>query len=259
MKFSYFDNFYSKHAHKCELSSWQDFVEHLRQISEVPGYKPAVGEYDKQQGLISSAIYGDDIHRLNDNVIGWEILILDIDDGVDAMEQVLKKFSPFEYVIYSSANCTKEKLKLRVVIPLSKFAGTDDCKRIWYAMNEWCDGIIDKQTSDVARIHYIPARYTNKGEEYNHIFITNEGVRLNWEGLISAYPMPPEKDKFKINNPLRDLKRKVFLDAKSVPVMDITRSDCPFVYPKLIEEYRLTPAGGHHNAIYTAMVKIRLE
>lgn len=254
MRFSYFDHFYDNVVQKCATKNWDEFVSIMGAMSKVDGYKPVVGEFDKKQPLISSAVYGDECKRANKNVIGWESLILDIDDGLDVLERIQNHFKLFNYIIYSTANCTKEHLKIRVVIPLDKFAPVDKVHSIWYAANKWCSGIIDEQTKDKARLHYVPARYTNKGESYNHIFITNKGLNLNWEGLCAKWPAPPESEKFKIENPNRDLKRKLYLDNKASPIFDITHGDCPFVYPKMIDDYRMTPAGGHHTAIYRFMV-----
>ena len=250
MRFSWFNHFYDNDVQKYKTDSWDDFVSKMEMLSKVEGYKPSVGEYDKQQALISSAIYGTELKRANKNVIGWESLILDIDDGLDVLERIQNHFKLFSYIIYSTANCTIEHLKIRVVIPLDKFAPVDKVHAIWYAANEWCSGVVDTQTKDKARLHYIPAMYTNKGDKYNHIFISNKGLNLNWEGLCKKWPAPAESEKFKVVNPLRDLKRAVFQQNKAMPIFDISHRDCPFVYQKMIEDYRLTPVGNHHTAIY---------
>ncbi len=251
MRFSWYAHFFSNTPINCEEESWEDFVEILRVLSEKEGYKPDAGDYENKFPLISSAIFGDVLERANSNVIGWDMVMLDIDDGVKTLDEILAKFTPFKYVIYSSANCTHQKLKIRICIPLHKFAPKEALHGIWWALNEWCDGVVDKQTKDKSRMHYQPARYTNKGTNYRHIFMTNpNGIELNWETLCQKFPAPPEKDKFKIKNPLRNLKRKVYLANKATPNFDINSKDCPFVYEQMIEKYRLTPAGGHHNAIY---------
>ncbi len=256
MQFSWFDGFYSNTAQKCEVNGWNEFVSTMQAMSTVSGYKPSMGDYERTQPLISPAIYGDNTKRINDNVVGWDMVMMDIDDGIDNLERVVSHFNAFEYIIYSTANCTREKLKIRVCIPLNKNAPKKSLHGIWFALNEWCSGILDKQTKDKSRMHYIPAMYTNKGSDYNHIFLVNKGITLDWEALCSKFPAPPEKDKFKVVNPLRDLKRKVFLSNNTQPSTNIQDANCPFVYQKMIDEYRLTPAGGHHGAIYKFMVKM---
>jgi hypothetical protein len=255
MKFSYFDGFYENIAQKCEVEDWVEFVTIMRAMSNVEGYKPAMGEFKKKQPLISPAIYGDDIHRSNDAVIGWDMIMLDIDDGIDSLELIKQHFKAFNYIIYSTANCTKEKLKIRVCVPLDKLAPKDKLHGIWWALNEWCSGILDAQTKDRSRMHYIPARYTNKGDAYTHTFDVNVGIDLDWNALITRYKAPLEKDKFKVSNPLRDLKRKVYLGAKSKPSTNISDRNNPFVYQNMIDSYRLTPVGSHHSSIYKFMVQ----
>jgi len=254
MRFSYFNGFYSNTAQKCEVVDWDEFVTIMRAMSNVEGYKPAMGEYKREQPLISPAIYEENIHRTNEAVVGWDMIMLDIDDGIDSLERIKQHFKPFNYIIYSTANCTLAKLKIRVCIPLNQHAPKKELHGLWYALNLWCSGILDAQTKDKSRMHYIPAMYINKGSDYNHTFIVNDGIDLDWSGLMAKYPAPPEKDKFKVVNPLRDLKRKVYLGAKAKPTINIADKNCPFVYQNMIDDYRLTPAGGHHGAIYKFMV-----
>lgn len=257
MRFSYFDHFFSNQPHLCECSSWEEFVEYLRAISEVEGYKPASDDYERRQGLISSAIYGKEGDtRKNENVIGWDMVILDIDNTDKSITEVAQIFKPYDCVFYSSASCTHHKLKMRVIVRLDKFAPGDKLSQVWYAIQMWLGGLVDEQTKDKSRIHYIPARYTNQGDNYNHFFYVNNGVGLNWEALIAKYPMPPEKERFKKDNPLRGLKRKIFENNNSLPCFDIQSPDCPFVYPDTIKNYLLTPAGGHHKAIYQFMLTV---
>ena len=260
LRFSWFSGFYENKATNVHTKDWDEFVTMLRALSNVKGYKPAFGELEKKFPLIYPAIYaektenGKENHRLNANVIGWDLIMVDIDDHVDDLQQIRDKFKPFNYIIYSSANCTKEKLTLRVCVPLMATAPKDQLHGIWWALDKWCDSILDTQTKDKSRMMYQPSQYTNKGEDYLHIFETNSGIDMDWKALCKKYPAPPEREKFKIVNPLRDLKRKVYLGSKKRPSFDIMNRDCPFVYPSMIDEYRLTPSGSHHGAIYKFMV-----
>lgn len=252
MEFSYFSNFYDNKPKRSFANSWEDFVENMRAISDVTGYKPPAGDFESDSsGLISPAIYATDGDgRRNENVVGWDMVCMDIDDGVNDLAKVKAHFSQFSYIIYSSPNCTAQKLKLRVCIPLTKRADRKVLKQIWFALNEWCGGIIDVQTKDYSRLFYVPARYTNRGAEYTHFFVTNKGISLDWEALIDKFPSPPEQDLYKIKNPLLGLKRKIFQNAKGIPSMVITDPNCPFVKHWMREKYALTPVGGHHRAIY---------
>lgn len=255
-RFSFFSGFFSNQAQKCELDAWETFCDIMKQISEVQGYKPESDDYVNEHPLISPAIYSNDVTRCNKNVIGWDCIMLDIDNTNKTLKEVQAYFEDYNYIIYSSASCTFDKLKIRVVIPLNKFAPSEVLSQIWYGCNEFCGSIVDKQTKDKSRMLYQPARYTNKGKEYRHIFIVNKGKDLDWEKLITQYPSPPEADRFKKQNALSGLKRKIYLNSKSAPIMDIRNRDCPFVYNKMIEDYLLTPAGGHHSAIYVFMIRV---
>lgn len=257
IEFSYFNHFYDNKPQRCFMDSWGSFVTNLRATSDVTGYKPLAGEStENSTGLISPAIYKEDgMERNNNNVSGWDLAIMDIDDGINDIESVKKHFSFFNNIIYSSPNCTAEQLKIRVIIPLKSRCPSDKLRQLWFAMNEWCDGIIDKQTKDKSRLFYIAARYTNKGDRYLHIFHENQGMELDWETLIERYPSPPEKDLFKKSNPLKGLKRQIYLKTKKQPSFNITDKKCPFVTRDMMEEYMLTPAGGHHYAIYKFMLR----
>ena len=257
MRYSYFYGFYSNLPQLCYSETWEDFCETMRVISEVEGYKPSSTEYDKTQGLISGAIYGNETDkRANDNVIGWDLIILDIDDSDKTLEEIDVIFGSFHRMFYSSASCTHNKLKMRVIIPLNETAPAEVLRNIWYATQIWCEGLVDEQTKDISRINYIPARYTNKGDDYRHFFEVRTGNYLDWRALIAKYPMPPIEERFKRNNPLKKLKRKIFVDNNPLPDFNIQSGDCKFVWDSMIRDYQLTPAGGHHAAIYQFMVKI---
>lgn len=257
IRFSYFDGFYSNRPHLCACASWEEFCAYMRAISEVEGYKPASDEYDKQQGLISGAVYGNEgDKRCNENVIAWDMMMLDIDNTTKSLAEIAQVFRPYDCIFYSSPSCTFHKLKMRVIVRLDKTAPKEKLKELWYAAQMWLQGIVDEQTKDLSRMMYIPARYTNEGDNYNHFFYVNTGAGLDWEALIAKYPMPPEKERFKKDNPLRGLKRKIFENNNSLPCFDIQSPDCPFVYPDTIKNYLLTPAGGHHKAIYQFMLTV---
>lgn len=252
MEFSYYSHFYDNLPKRSSVADWDAFVDTMRTISDVPGFKPPAGDFESDSsGLISPAIYANDgDKRRNENVVGWDMVLMDIDDGVSDVNVVLNHFSKYSYIVYSSPNCTKDKLKLRVCIPLNKRADRKVLSQIWFGLNEWCGGIIDQQTKDASRLFYVPARYTNRGSEYTHFFVTNKGISLDWEALIDKFPSPPEQDLYKIKNPLLGLKRKIFQNAKGIPSMVITDPNCPFVKHWMREKYALTPVGGHHRAIY---------
>ena len=257
MEFSYFNRFHSNEPNLCTANGWEGFIKDMRIASEVEGYKPAASDYTApSSGLISPAIYGNDTDkRKNDNVIGWDIICMDIDTGVDELDVIIGHFSKFTNLIYSSPNCTHEKLKLRVILPLDKRAPKEYLKNIWHACEQWCNGIVDVQTKDISRLYYVPARYTNRGEKYRHFFLTNDGMSVNWEQLIKRYPYKVV-EKFNQKNPLQSLKRSLYVQNHGTPSLNIHDKTSGLVYQNMIDDYKLTPAGSHHKAIYLFMVKV---
>lgn len=260
MRFSFVQNYFDNRPMRCECSDWNEFVERMRWLSEQTGYKPdpRKKEYDVASSpLISPAIYPEEnMSRANDNVCGWDIVMMDIDSGVDDIEIVKNHFKHFKYIIYSSPTCTAEKLKLRIVLPLNKTAPKERLSQIWNANEMWCSKLVDPSTKDCSRGYYVPARYTNKGAAYTHFFLVNDGIDLDWEELIRRYPSKPDADRFKVDNPLKKIKQKIYANNHGTPSLIITDDGCPFVYQNMIDDYRLTPAGGHHRAIYIFMVKV---
>lgn len=257
IEFSYFWHFRDRIPDRCVSEDWYSFVSILKKLSDVVGYKPSSDDLENKQALISPAIYANDGDtRKNSNVIGWDIVVLDIDDTKLSLEEIEEKFKLFNFVAYSSASCTYDKLKLRVIIPLSHRAPKERLSQLWFAVQKWSGGLVDEQTKDLSRMSYIPARYTNKGSDYRHFFLVNEGIDLPWDKLIAKYPSPPPEEKFKRDNPLKNLKRKLFMSNNQIPDMNIRSDKNPLVNERMIKEYLLTPAGGHHKAIYIFMVNI---
>ena len=260
MEYSYFTHFFDNEPDLCHSDSWEMFVDTMRQISEVVGYKPSAGDYENRQGLISSGVYANQGDmRSNDNIIGWDMVVLDIDDSDKTLDYIQNKFKAFNYIMYSSASCTFDKLKMRVIIPLDKRAPKERLGQIWHAIQVWSEGLIDEQTKDMSRMQYVPARYTNKGDQYNHFFIQNVGINLPWDKLIAKFPSVPPEEKFKKLNPMKNLKRKMFTNNNELPNFNIQSPDCKLVNDYMIKEYMMVPAGGHHKGIYIFMMKICLN
>jgi len=252
MKFSFFNSNFSNTPQQAEMS-WNNFIKTMKTISQVKGHKPAKGEYS-EQGMISSAIYAPNTKRANENVLGWDIVMLDIDSGI-SLDDINKIKLNYNCLIYSSPSCTKDHIKIRVIFELHKFASKEVLSQLWYAINEKLGNVVDKQTKDKSRLMYIPAMYDNK-DNYYHIFMSSDGEKLNWEELISEFPSPAEEQKYQQKNKLSGLKRKIYLKTKKIPCFNIQAKKCPFCYDRMIEEYQLTLAGEHHLALYKFMVKV---
>ena len=152
IEFSYFSHFYDNMPQPCCCASWGEFVDQMEAISEVEGYKPSAGDYENKQALISPAIYKEyGVKRANDNVLGWDILMMDIDDTSISLDDIMDKFKIFDTITYSSPSCTIHKLKLRVVFHLKNRCPPEMLSQLFYAAQMWCEGLIDEQTKDKSR------------------------------------------------------------------------------------------------------------
>lgn len=252
IRFSFFNHGFDNVPQMCQEPDWASFVDKMKALSEVTAYKPIMGEFDKQETLISSGIYNDPTAtRSNKTVDAWDMVILDIDKGIKSFGEVKRRLEPFKYLIYSTANCTDEYLKIRVVIPLHTTAPAKVLHQLWNACDEWMFGLVDPQTKDMSRMHYRCGRYTNKGMEYNHIFEYQlDGLDLDWEMILKRFPSPPPEERFKIVDPLSSLKRAVYNNANGSPNFDIMCPESIFVNRYMREKYALTPMGAHHKALY---------
>jgi len=254
MRFSFFSSSFSNEPQTADMP-WDNFINTMRTISEVKGHKPYKGEYT-EQGMISSAIYAPNTKRGNKNVLGWDMVLLDIDSGIDlnSLDQLVLDLD-YNFLIYSSPSCTKDHIKIRLCLELHEFAPKEVLSQLWFAVNAMLGNIVDKQTKDKSRMMYVPARYDNT-EDYYHIFIECYKDKLNWEELINKYPSPKENEKYHLKNKLSLLKRKIYVKTNKLPCFNIQAKKCPFCYDNMIDEYRLTPAGEHHLALYRFMIKV---
>lgn len=127
-----------------------------------------------------------------------DALVLDL-DGLDdrALEKVLERLRPFEFVVYSSythgADIARGLWKLRVVAPLAVSVPRADFPKVWFAWNNFTFRSTDPATKDVSRLYYLPATF----DPTLAVTFHNEGRWLDpWKDLpvqaVAAQDSPGE-------------------------------------------------------------------
>jgi hypothetical protein len=258
-----FDSVFDNKTHKrMDFSSWEKFEALLYSVANEPGYKPAKGEKSKKKPspLISPAIYKEGTTRKNDNVVAWAgWAAIDVDDHEfkgDLKSELANRFGDWYYVCYSTASSKPGSPKFRLVFPLTASVEASRIRHFWYALNTELDSIGDKQTKDLSRMYYVPAKYPGA---YNFIF-TNVGEFINPFELMQKhdYVEPTSANMMdKLPPAIRDaiLKER----ASKLTNTDIHWSsyhNCPFVSNKMVSDYTSISGTGWYHKMYQIMVSI---
>ena len=139
----------------------------------------------KDAVLISPAVYKKDTTRANDNVIEWsQWCCVDVDDFEfkgDLKDELLTRFSHLRFVCYSTASSKTNAPKFRLVFPVRNNVPNDRIRKFWFALQSELGELGDKQTKDLSRMYYIPAKYDRA---FNFIF-SNDGDVLDPDTLIT--------------------------------------------------------------------------
>lgn len=251
-----FKNRYDNKTHRqMEFQNWDSFVDLLFNLSE----QPRAGKQDAE--LISPAIYYKDTTRSNKNVELWgkwaAVDVDDIDINADELrETLIERFGHWDFVCYSTASSTVDRPKFRLVFNLMETVHKDLIPKFWWALNTEIGDIGDKQTKDLSRMYYVPAKYDGA---YNFIF-SNTGDPVDVDYLVTKHPykeregstfldrLPPEMQKAVIEH------RKQSLDNVSISWTDYR--DCPFFPKRLAVEYRSISETGWYHKMYQIMVAI---
>jgi hypothetical protein len=256
---SIFDNKVNK---KFIFKDWNTFVAALYKMSKVEGYKPKRGERSKKKAspLISPAIFEPNTRRANDNVLYWSNwAALDIDEYEGPFENVLKQFTPYSFVCYSSASSTKEHPKFRVILQLTDNVPAEKIRHFWYAVNTEFSNVGDPQTKDLSRMYYVPAQYPNA---YNFIF-TNKGKNiLSPTEIMDKHEFIEGTKDFLSKLPI-EMQRAVLHHRKNLLTNDAviwtSYHDCPFVNKAMLSDYgkiAFQDGTGRYSFFYKLMVNI---
>jgi len=104
------------------------------------------------------------------------MLILDIDEVDSSIWNTLKVFNAYEYVLHTSFSHTKDKPKIRVIFPISKYIESkEEYKNIVNNFIEKNKLNVDKCSNKLNQVMFLP----NKPKDGEYIFKHNKGEILN--------------------------------------------------------------------------------
>lgn len=247
---SIFDNKTDKRINAKDFDAFESV---LYDLSE----KPFKNKKDAM--LMSPAVYTAGTTRKNDNVIEWAgWCAVDVDEYTpkgDLKDDLVKRFSAYRFVCYSTASSKNNQPKFRLVFPLKRSVKNDEIKRFWYALQSELGDLGDRQTKDLSRMYYIPGKYASAD---NFIWSHRDGNPIDPDELIFKHPMP---EKQSLNNFFDRLPeavqqeivnyRKEKLDANFEWT---SYHDCPFWPRQLAAEYQTISQTGWYAKMYAIMV-----
>lgn len=247
---SIFDNKTNK---RIDAKDFDAFESVLYDLSE----KPFKNKKDAM--LMSPAVYKKGTTRKNDNVIEWTgWCAVDVDEYTpkgDLKDDLVKRFSAYRFVCYSTASSKNNQPKFRLVFPLKRSVENDEIKRFWYALQSELGDLGDRQTKDLSRMYYIPGKYAGAD---NFIWSYRDGNPVDPDELIFKHPMP---EKQSLNNFFDRLPeavqqeivnyRKEKLDANFEWT---SYHDCPFWPRQLAAEYQTISQTGWYAKMYAIMI-----
>ncbi len=118
-----------------------------------------------------------------DNIEYVTAVPLDYDDGTP-FDTILRLGANIEFIAYSTYRHSIEKLKFRLVIPLSRPVSASEYPAVWAALNAMLGGMADDGAKDAARLNYWPSCPPDKADiafEYH-----NRGAFVEPDALMLA-------------------------------------------------------------------------
>ena len=255
IEFTVFKNLFDNKTHTRIKMSFDAFEKMLYDLSD----KPLDGKKDAQ--LISPAVYQPDTTRKNDTVVEWAgWCCVDVDDYEfegDLQDVLVQRFGHYRFVCYSTASSTEASPKFRIVFPLTESVEQSRIKQFWWALNTELGDIGDKQTKDLSRMYYIPAKYNGA---FNFIFSHNDGSAIDPNELIFKHPMPQKQNLNSFFDRLPDEMQKQILEYRKAKLDQdynwTSYQDCPFWPKQLAAEYQTINKTGWYHKMYQIMVAI---
>lgn len=251
---------------RVDFKSFEDFESVLFHLSTIVGYKPKKGEYvTNSSPLISPAIYSGGT-RANQNVLewaGWAGLDVDNYTVVDTVKSDMLSRYKSKFVCYSTAGSTESKPKFRLVFALSRPVKNAEISHFWYALNIESGNAGDKQTKDLSRMFYVPAKYPGA---FNFIFSNDSTDYLDVDELLRTHFYTTTVKSTSFIDRLPTNLQKVVLANRAMKLkehdLDVTwtsYSNCPFVNRNLVDEYRAIShidGSGRYAMIYKFMTSV---
>ena len=214
----------------------------------------------KDAPLMSPAQYKPDTTRKNDNVTMWSAwCAVDVDDFKfegDLYGNLRTRFGDYKFVCYSTASSTQSFPKFRLVFPLTKNVPAEKIRHFWFALQTTLGDLGDKQTKDLSRMYYIPAKYDNA---FNFIF-SNSGDYIDPDMVMNKHPYREKSGNNFFDRLPEDMQREIIEHRKSK--LDNTNvnwssyRNCPFFPRQLEKEYRMISNTGWYHKMYQIMVAI---
>ena len=249
-----FNNIFDNKTHKrVDAKDFDAFEDTLYELSQ----KPFASKKDAM--LMSPAIYKKDTTRKNDNVIEWSgWCCVDVDDYEpegNLEDDLVKRFSAYRFVCYSTASSTVDRPKFRLVFPLIKAVRQDQIREFWYALQTELGELGDKQTKDLSRMYYIPGLYANA---HNFIFSHRDGDPVDAYRLIEKHPMPKKANLNSFFDRLPEAIQEEIVNYRK-DKLDAnfewsSYHDCPFWPKQLATEYQTISNTGWYAKMYAIMI-----
>jgi len=213
----------------------------------------------KDAPLMSPACYKPDTTRANDNVTMWSgWCAVDVDDFIfegDLYDNLRAKFGSYKFVCYSTASSTQSLPKFRIVFPLTKNVQAEKIRHFWFALQTILGEVGDKQTKDLSRMYYIPAKYDNA---FNFIF-SNDGAPIDPDVVMTKVPYREKSNSSSFFDRLpEDMQKEIIQHRKSkldnTSINWSSYTNCPFIPKQMVAEYKLINNTGWYHKMYQIMV-----
>ena len=234
-----------------DLPDFEHFKEVLFKLSKVK----RKGKEDAE--LMSPATYLKNTTRANANVVKWAgWCAVDVDDYMGTVESIKEDFPDYNYICYSTASCSPEALKFRLVFPLTTHVGKDEIKHFWFALNKELGETGDIQTKDLSRMYYIPGDYENA---YNFIH-ENPGPTMDPQTIMDKHEYV-EKSGNTLFDHLPQAMQEAMMEHMKNKLTNTNvkwtgYKDCPFFPRQLEQEYRTISGSGWYHKMYQIMVAL---
>lgn len=177
---------------KYKTVTWDEFVKKLSQTTVTSETQEEYRKMKKYQqddvkdvgGFVAGELK--DGRRRKENVISRSMLTLDMDyvDDAEAIFSNIEMLYDYACCIYSTHKHTKEKPRLRIIIPLARTVSADEYQAISRMIaKEIGIELFDDTTYEPNRLMYYPSTSTN-GE---YFFRVIEGEFLNPDDVLKLY------------------------------------------------------------------------
>lgn len=113
----------------------------------------------------------------------------------DEILKILKILAPYEYIAYSTHKHRSPPCdgpRLRVILPFLESVQSDEYAAVWLGFDILTEGVNDRNTKDISRLHYAPSSWSAEVVEFHHN--KNEFTRwISGEELKKIYRDNPDK------------------------------------------------------------------